>query len=99
MAKYLFTNKAVEDLSKIYEYTYEFWSEFQADKYYIELMYFCQMLSENPQMGKKYYEIGFNILGFLSNKHIIFYRIIDENEIEIIRILGAEMDLKSRMKE
>ncbi|MDP9954950.1 plasmid stabilization system protein ParE [Epilithonimonas hungarica] len=34
MAKYLFTKKAVDDLSEIYEYTYEFWSENQADKYY-----------------------------------------------------------------
>ena len=36
MAEYYFTNKAVEDLTKIYEYTYEFWSEKQADKYYEE---------------------------------------------------------------
>ncbi|AZA80010.1 type II toxin-antitoxin system RelE/ParE family toxin [Chryseobacterium sp. G0186] len=99
MAKYLFTNKAVEDLSEIYEYTYEFWSEFQADKYYSELIYFCQMLSENPKIGKKYNEIGFDVFGFLSNKHIIFHRIIGENEIEVIRILGAEMDLKNRIKE
>ena len=34
MAKYLITNKAVEDLSKIWEYTFDNWSEDQADKYY-----------------------------------------------------------------
>ena len=34
MAKYFFTNKAVEDLSDIYEYTYQSWSEKQADNYY-----------------------------------------------------------------
>ena len=31
MAKFIITNKAVEDLSKIWNYTYEFWSENQAD--------------------------------------------------------------------
>ncbi len=36
MARYLFTRKAVEDLTGIYEYTLEFWSESQADKYYNE---------------------------------------------------------------
>ena len=36
MAKYFLTNKAVEDLSKIYEYTFELWSQNQADKYYEE---------------------------------------------------------------
>ena len=34
MAKYFLTHKAVDDLSKIWEYTYEVWSENQADKYY-----------------------------------------------------------------
>ncbi len=34
MAKYKLTNKAVEDLSKIWDYTFEVWSEQQADKYY-----------------------------------------------------------------
>lgn len=99
MAQYVFTHKAVEDLSEIYEYTYEFWSEFQADKYYMELIYFCQLLAANPKIGKSYSEIAPDILGFLSNKHIIFYRIIGTDEIEIIRILGAEMDLKNRIKD
>jgi toxin ParE1/3/4 len=99
MAKYFFTNKAVEDLSKIYEYTYEFWSENQADKYYQELIGFCELIAENPKIGKNYIEIDLDIFGFLANKHIIFYRIIDVQKIEINRILGAEMDLKNRMKE
>ncbi len=30
MAKFKLTNKAVEDLSKIWEYTFEVWSENQA---------------------------------------------------------------------
>lgn len=99
MAKYFFTNKAVEDLSNIYEYTFHFWSENQADKYYEELISFCQMLSENPNIGKNYNEIASNIFGFLANRHIIFYRILYINKIEITRIIGANMDLKSRIEE
>ncbi|MDR2238397.1 MAG: type II toxin-antitoxin system RelE/ParE family toxin [Chryseobacterium sp.] len=99
MAKFFLTYKAIEDLSGIYEYTYEFWSESQADKYYGELIYYCEMLAENPRIGKVYSEIGPDILGFVSNKHIIFYKITDIKEIEIIRILGAETDLKKRIEE
>lgn len=99
MAKYFFTNKAVEDLTKIYEYTYEFWSENQADKYYEELIESCQLLAENPNIGKNYAEIDSEYYGFLANKYIIFYRILNQLEIEIERILGAEMDLKKRIKE
>ena len=99
MANYELSNKAVEDLSKIYEYTFAFWSEFQAEKYYFELIEFCQLLAENPNIGKNYAEIDSEYYGFLANKHIIFYRILNQLEIEIERILGAEMDLKKRIKE
>ncbi|UQB70143.1 type II toxin-antitoxin system RelE/ParE family toxin [Epilithonimonas zeae] len=99
MAKYFFANKAIEDLSNIYEYTFQSWSENQADKYYEELIRFCQMLSENPTIGKNYSEIASDIFGFLANWHIIFYRILNVNEIEITRIIGANMDLKSRIKD
>lgn len=34
MAKYRFTNKAVEDLASIWNYTFDNWSERQADLYY-----------------------------------------------------------------
>ena len=99
MAKYFLTNKAVEDLSKIYEYTFEFWSENQADKYYEELINFCQLLAENQMIGRIYTEIYPDLYGFLANQHIIFYRILTKDKIEITRILGAEMDLKNRIKE
>ena len=99
MAKYFLTNKAVDDLAKIYEYSYEFWSERQADKYYEELIDYCQLLSENPSIGKNYREIESELHGFVVNKHIIFYRISGNLEIEIVRIPGAEMDLKNRLKD
>lgn len=99
MAKYFLTNKATQDLSEIYEYTYKFWSEAQAEKYYLELIDFCKTLSENPNIGKIYDEIDFDLLGFPIHKHIIFYKSIQIGEIEIIRILGGSMDLKNRIKE
>lgn len=99
MAEYSLTNKAVEDLTKIYEYTYEFWSENQADVYYEKLISTFNLLAENPKIGKKYSEINLETLGFPAGKHIIFYRIIIFSTIEIIRILGAEMDLKNRIKQ
>ena len=71
----------------------------QADNYYEELISFCQMLSENPNIVKNYNEITSDIFGFLANRHIIFYRILEINEIEITRIIGANMDVKSRIKD
>ncbi len=99
MAKYFLTNKAVEDLSKIWNYTSEVWSENQAVKYYELLIETCQEISKNPNIGKKYEEISSQILGFKISKHIIFYREIKSKEIEILRILHERMDLKNRIEE
>ena len=99
MAKYILTNKAVEDLSKIWEYTYEVWSESQADKYYELLTSSFQEIMQNPRLGKNYDEIDSTILGLCVGKHIIFYRMAQSNNIEIIRILHQRMDLKNRIDE
>ena len=97
MANYYLTNLAVNDLAEIWEYTYEEWSEKQANKYYKQLLESCQELANYPNFGKNYVLIQSDILGFKINHHIIFYRIISVKEIEIIRILHERMDLKSKL--
>jgi len=97
MAGYRFTNKAVADLSDIWNYTCETWSEKQADKYYTMLLDFCRELADKPKIGKKYDEVHTNLLGYRANQHIVFYRIISDKEIEIVRILHIRMDLRNRI--
>ncbi|MDI1255433.1 MAG: type II toxin-antitoxin system RelE/ParE family toxin [Flavobacterium sp.] len=97
MANYLLTYKALDDLADIWNYTFDEWSENQAEKYYLLLLDSCQEIADNPKRGKKY-EIGIkDVLGFKSNEHIIFYRIISSDEIEVARILHGRMDLKSKI--
>ena len=97
MAKYHLTNKAVEDLAEIWDYTYEEWSEIQADKYYLLLLSSCQEIAENPNRGKKYNVVTEKLFGYKSNEHIIFYFILSSTEIEVIRILHGRMDLKNKL--
>ena len=99
MAEYKLTNKAVEDLSKIWDYTVEVWSEKQADKYYDGLIYDCQEIATNPELGKNYDGISRQLLGIKANRHIIFYRTPNENYVEITRILHERIDLKKRIAE
>ncbi|QQX75262.1 MULTISPECIES: type II toxin-antitoxin system RelE/ParE family toxin [Aequorivita] len=99
MAKYKLTNKAVEDLSKIWDYTFEVCSEQQADKYYDGLISACKEIAENPELGKNYNGISKQLFGMKANRHIIFYRTLNENYVEITRILHERMDLKTRIAE
>ena len=78
MFEYHLSNKAVEDLSNIWNHTYETWSENQADKYYFELLSDCQELAENQNMGRNYDDIDeyfrifiwstYNILRYFERK-------------------------------
>jgi len=97
MAKVILREKAIQDLNNIWKYTFEEWSESQADKYYATLKLACNNIGEYPEIGKEYNGINKNLLGIKSGKHIIFYQIISKDEIEVIRILHERMDLKNRI--
>lgn len=97
MGSYQLTNIAVQDLSEIWEYTVNTWSEKQADKYYFMLLDTCQELAEGKVVGKNYPEINNEIFGFRAGQHILFYRTLTANKIEIARILHAQMDLRNKI--
>lgn len=97
MAKFYLTNKAVEDLGNIWNYTVETWSEHQATIYYTLLMDSCKVLANKPNQGKSYDVVEKNILGFKTGEHVIFYRIVREKEIEVVRILHGMMDMKNHL--
>lgn len=99
MAEYRLTNRAVEDLSDIWNYTFDNWSESQADHYYQILLENCQEIADNQVRGKNYEGIIKSLFGFRTGRHIIFYRNVDSSIVEIIRILHEQMDLKNRILE
>ena len=99
MAKFELTKKAVEDLADIWNYTYENWSEHQADKYYQLLIESFKEVAGNPDIGKIYNGIAGNLRGLKVGRHIVFFREMEGRKVEIIRILHEQMDLKDRMIE
>jgi len=99
MFKYNLSKKAILDLKIIWNYTYEKWSENQADKYYRMLTDSFIEISKSPESGKRYPLIFEDLKGYKVGKHIIFYFEKADGIIEIVRILHEQMDLKNRMKE
>jgi toxin ParE1/3/4 len=98
MAKYFLSKQAIVDLSEIWAYTCEGWSEAQADKYYQLLVETFEAIAVRPEQGKNYDEISTGILGCRAGRHIIFFR-RNGLDIEVIRILHERMDLKKRLEE
>lgn len=98
MVKLRFSRSAIKDLTEIWNYTLENWSENQADKYYKLLYSACLLISKNPEKGNSYDNILSGLRGKRVSKHIVFYRIGKNGQVEILRILHEQMDIKSQLK-
>src|SRR3989338_9477308 len=97
MVSYKFTKEAILDLSEIWNYTIETWSEKQADKYYGLIINECNLLAKSPELGRSFFEVYPVLFGQKIAKHIIFYRRLDHSTIEIARILHEIRDLNNEL--
>ena len=94
---YQLSNKAVLDLQEIWLYTFEKWSVEQADRYYNLIIGEIEFICKNIHAGKAMNHVreGYRVSKVKS--HLIFYRISNEQIIEVIRILHESMDIPNRL--
>ena len=91
ISEYLLTPQAEKDLEDIWFYSYEIWSEHQADRYVEILEDTFVNLSFMPEQARELLDFNPAVRVFPSAKHIIIYR-IDAQSIVILRVLGAKQD-------
>jgi toxin ParE1/3/4 len=88
---YLLTPEAEKDLEDIWLYSYETWSENQANRYIEILEDTFVRLSYMPEQARELLDFAPPVRILPNAKHIIIYRISGE-AIVILRILGARQD-------
>lgn len=91
VSTYLLTPEAQKDLEDIWLYSYETWSEHQANRYIEILEDTFVRLSYMPEQARELLDFDPPVRIFPSAKHIIIYRIAGR-AIVIIRVLGARQD-------
>jgi toxin ParE1/3/4 len=91
VSTYLLTPEAQKDLEDIWLYSYETWSEHQANRYIEILEDTFVRLSYMPEQARELLDFDPPVRIFPSAKHIIIYRIVGR-AIVIIRVLGARQD-------
>ena len=100
MAKLRFTNKAVEDLTSIWNYTFKTWSERQADEYYEMLISACnKMLITNLFPVRSYNEIAQDLFSIKAGHHLVFFKRMAGGDVLVVRIPHERMDIKRHFKE
>jgi toxin ParE1/3/4 len=92
------SSEALSDLEKIWIYTYNKWSKEQADRYYSLLIEEIEFLQSNYNTGKsaEYIRPGYRV-SFVKS-HIIFYKVADDQKLEIIRILHQSVNIDKWLK-
>jgi toxin ParE1/3/4 len=97
--RFIISEKANEDIVKIWLYTYENWSIEQADRYYNLILDEIEFIAENFESGKSVDYIKKGYRATLVKSHIIFYKKSRRNIVEIIRVLHQKMDIENRIDE
>jgi len=92
------TVQAESDLSDIFDYTLKVWGEKQCQAYLQMLEIMFDKLSENILMGE---EVDYILTGYRkypAGKHLIFYKIINDTDVEVIKVLHQSMDLDEQFE-
>ena len=97
--RYSISEKANQDIEKIWLYTFENWSLEQADRYYNLILDEIEFISENFESGKPVDYIKEGFRASIVKSHIIFYKKSSRNIVEIIRVLHQKMDIENRIYE
>lgn len=92
------SSEALSDLEEIWIYTRKKWSKEQADRYYSLLIDDIEFLQSNYYTGKsaEYIRTGYKV-SFVKS-HIIFYKIGDDQKLEVIRILHQSVNIDKWLK-
>jgi toxin ParE1/3/4 len=90
VARFRFSRRAEADLFNIGDYTFRTWGKAQADRYIGELEDCCQLVADNPALGRPCDEIRPGLRRMEQGKHVVFYR-VETGGILISRILHQRM--------
>ena len=97
MANFRIKAAAKTDLKGIAKFTEKTWRRKQRNKYIAEFDHAFHQLAENNELGKScdYIRTGYRC--FPIGSHIIFYKVADRRNVDIIRVLHKRMDVSSRL--
>jgi len=99
VAKFIISEKAVEDLNDIWNYTAENWPVEQANRYYNLILDEIEYVSENFENIKDFGNVRKNYKYSKVKSHLVFYKKTENTEMEIVRILHERMDIKNRIND
>jgi toxin ParE1/3/4 len=93
MTKLVVSRRALADIGKVWQYSFEFWGRNQADKYFSNLQNSIYELVDNPYLGVSCIDIRAGYRKYNSGSHVIFFTVTN-NTVTVIRVLHQKMNFK-----
>ncbi|MBK5968484.1 MULTISPECIES: type II toxin-antitoxin system RelE/ParE family toxin [Thiorhodovibrio] len=92
MGKFSLTHAAKNDLRGIARFTEERWGRAQRRHYLKGLDDAFRMLAASPKLGNACDQIEPGLRKYHFQSHVVFYDVISDEEIHVVRVLHKSMD-------
>ena len=94
MSRYVLSPAAQADLEQIWDYTYERWSDDQAETYVREIQRAIELVGDNALIGRSCEEIRTGYRRHAVGSHTLYYRLVAGGDlVDVVRILHKHMDV------
>ncbi len=97
MTRFVLSPAAQADLDGIWKYSAARWSPAQAETYVRAIQTACEALVKGDRKGQRIDDIRPGYLKLLVGSHVMFFRLSDASDIDIVRILHQRMDVDSHL--
>lgn len=98
MKRFDLTRTAQADLMSIARFTQERWGVRQRNAFLKEIDRLFRDLAGNPMLGRACDDIRAGYRKLPHGSHVIYYKPLDGDELLIVRILHAAMDVESAIQ-
>lgn len=94
MGTFSLTQAAMNDLRGIARFTEERWGRAQRRRYLKGLDEAFRMLADSPKLGNACDYIAPGLRKYPFQSHLVFYDILSDEEIRLVRVLHKSMDVQ-----
>jgi toxin ParE1/3/4 len=98
MKGYALSRAAAADIDGIWDYTFETWGQKQADRYIHAIRDACEALAEGASHGRPVDDIWPGVLKIPVSAHFLFYLLLEDGRVEIIRVLHRRMNVEAHLR-
>lgn len=95
--RYQLTKLALKDLENIWVYTLQHWSLNQANRYYALILEEIEHTAKNFETSRPVDHILPGFRACRVKSHVIFFKLNEDNQILVVRILHHKMDIKTQL--